>query len=463
MAAIIIVGLGSGSSGALTLQARDALLQAAELHLVGGCVLSGDIEMAAHRCPQSPDFDTADLACHVVDRAKNVAEVTIGVPGDPGDWQPLLDEINAMATSSGIVVSRVPGVSMVSSVLSALGLGAVPGIYLTTAVQLAAKAHPAFGSECPALVMRLCSNPYTAVLQKTLLNQYRPDFRVALVHCAGQKGEMVEWVALEELNDSSHIQQMSTLFLPLQDEMGGFSRLQGTVAQLRGPGGCPWDRKQTHRSLRASLLEEAYETLAAIESDDRAMLAEELGDLLLQVVMHTQIAVDENEFDMATVVAGINKKMLSRHPHVFAGLSVDDVEDVLSNWDDIKAAEKKAAKNGDGGVLAGIPDVLPALARAQTYQRRATRAGFEWPELSGVVKKLREEIDGLFTAGSPDQKSAETGNLLFTLVNIARCLDVDAESALREASSCFRSHFESIEARAREQGGGIEGQSEVVN
>ena len=282
MAVINIVGLGPGSSEALTCEASESVLHAAELHLAGKYEPGCDIQRVAHLCSQAPDVDAAALAAHVVGRAEKGTEVTLGVPGDPADWQALLVEMYKLAASLGIVVRRVPGVSLVSPVLAALRYGALPGLYLTTAAQLAAKPHPAFGPDCPALVMQLRSSATVAALQKTLLNQYQPDFRVALVHCAGLEDEMVEWVALGELRASARISHMSALFLPPGDEMGGFAVLQSTVAQLRGPEGCPWDQEQTHRSLRTNLLEETYETLTAIESGDRAALVEELGDLFLE-------------------------------------------------------------------------------------------------------------------------------------------------------------------------------------
>ncbi len=454
MASIIIVGLGPGPSEALTREAGEAVLQAVELHLSGECEPGCDTGAGAHRCPQSPDVDAAALAAHVVERAKKGADVTLGVPGDPTDWLALLQEMDELAAPLGIVARRVSGVSLVSPVLTALGFAALPGLYLTTAAQQASRPHPSFAPDCPALVMQLRSSSTLAALQKTLLNQYWPDFRVALAHCAGRENEMVEWVALGELSASTRISHTSALFLPPGDEMTGFAGLQATVAQLRGPDGCPWDQEQTHRSLRANLLEEAYETLAAIDSGDRAALVEELGDLLLQVVLHAQIAVDEGEFNVATLIWGINKKLVRRHPHVFAGLPVEGVEDVLRNWDEIKAAENRSkAREGGDGALSGVPIVLPALAQAQTYQRRAARVGFDWPELDGVVEKIQAEIEELLAARGSEQKTAETGDLLFTLVNLARWLDVDAESALREANARFRPRFEAMETRIGEQGG----------
>ena len=454
MAAIIIVGLGPGPSEALTREAGEAVLQGVELHLAGMCEPGCDTGAEAHRCPQSPDVDAAALAAHVVERVKKGADVTLGVPGDPGDWQVLLQEMDELTAPLGISVRRVSGVSLVSPVLAALGFAALPGLYLTNAAQLASRPHPSFARDCPVLVMQLRSGSALAALRRTLLNQYQSDFRVALAHCAGRENEMVEWVALGEVSASTRISNTSALFLPPGDAMAGFAGLQATVAQLRGPDGCPWDREQTHRSLRANLLEEAYETLAAIDSGDRAALVEELGDLLLQVVMHAQIAFDKGEFDAATLISGINRKLVRRHPHVFAGLSVEGVEDVMRNWDEIKAAESSGrAMEGGDGTLSGVPIVMPALAQAQTYQRRAARVGFDWPELDWVVEKIQKEIEELRTARGPEHKTAETGDLLFTVVNLARWLDVDAESALREANIRFRSRFEAMETRVGKQGG----------
>ncbi len=457
MTSIIIVGLGPGPFEALTREAGEAVLQAVELHLAGGCETGCDTGAEAHRCPQSPDVDATALAAHVVERAKKGADVTVGVPGDPADWQALLQEMDDLAAPLGIVVRCVSGVSLVSPLLAALGFTALPGLYLSTAAQLASKSHPSFASDCPALVLQLRSNSTLAALQETLLNQYRPDFRVALVHCAGRENEKVEWVVLGDLMASTTcIGHTSALFLPPGDEMSGFAELQATVARLRGPDGCPWDQEQTHLSLRTNLLEEAYETLVAIDSGDCVALVEELGDLLLQVVLHAQIAMDEGEFDMATLISGINKKLMRRHPHVFAGLSVEGVEDVMRNWDEIKAAENsgKARECGDG-VLSGVPTVMPALAQAQTYQRRAARVGFDWPELDEVIEKIQEEIEELRTTRGSEQKIAETGDLLFALVNLARWLDVDAESALRETNARFHSRFAAMEMRVGKQGGKI--------
>ena len=461
MAAIIIVGLGLGHSEAITVEASRALLQAAELHLPGGCKSSCDIDGPIHRCSQSLDMEAANLAEHIVEQVENGADVTLGVPGDPSDWQVLLEEIDAVAAPRGIVLRRIPGVSLLSPVLAVLGLGVSPGLFVTTATQLASKPHPEFGPDCSAIVMHLHANSNVDALQKTLLNQYASDYRVALVHPRGEKIEMVEWISLGDLSARAGGIEMSGLFLPAADTMGGLAGLQATVAQLRGPDGCPWDREQTHRSLRSNLLEEAYETLAAIESGDSPMLVEELGDLLLQVVMHTQIAIDANGFGMAAVIAGVNNKLVRRHPHVFEGLSVGGVEDVLHNWENIKAAEKNANKDGHDGAFSTVPEVLPALLQAQTYQNRAARAGFDWSELNGVVERIREEIEELDEARGLEQKTAETGDLLFTLVNLARWLDIDAESALRDASARFRARYEAMEAHASEQGGRLGEYSQV--
>ena len=455
MAIIFIVGLGPGPVEQLTADARRILLSSKRLHLVGTDGSSLNIENGAHSCSYELDVDPIVLAKDVVADVEKWPEVTLAVPGDPTDWQILLEALDRFASVRGTIVRRVSGVSTVSSVLNILDLSGLPGIHVTMAEHVAAKTHPPFGTDCPVLVMGLRSRNTVTSLKMVLLNQYQPEFRVAIVHWNGQKGETCDWLALEGIDKVSSISQVSTLYLPAADEMSGFAGLQDIVAKLRGPEGCPWDQEQTHLSLRSNLLEEVYETLGAIESGDSVNLVEELGDLLLQVVLQIQIAVDAKEFQMGSVIAGINKKLVRRHPHVFAGESVDGVEDVLRNWQSIKRVERNSKKDSADSELSGIPPALPALAQAQIYQTRAAQVGFDWPQLSGVIKKFHEEIEELRKARGSERKMAETGDLLFSLVNLARRMDIDAESALREANTRFRSRFEDMELYVRRRGDSI--------
>ena len=225
--------------------------------------------------------------------------------------------------------------------------------------------------------------------------------------------------------------------------------------RLRAPGGCPWDREQTHRSLARHLLEEAHETLDAIDSDDPALLREELGDLLLQVLFHSEIADEEGAFDIDDVAEGVTAKLIRRHPHVFGDVEVDSAAQVLVNWERIKADEK-----GDRTLEHDIPSTLPALARASKVQRRAAGVGFEWRTRDAAMAKVREELAELEGA-SPERGEEELGDVLFALAALARRLDVDPESALRRATARFAERFEKMKERARQEGVQLDGLPEA--
>ncbi len=243
-----------------------------------------------------------------------------------------------------------------------------------------------------------------------------------------------------------------------QDERSdphGLGRFVEVIARLRGPGGCPWDREQTHSSIAKHMLEEAYEAVHAIETDDVAGLAEELGDVLLQVVLQSQIASDEGEFTLDEVVAGITRKIVRRHPHVFGAHEATTSHEVVATWDRIKRAEK--AEKGTG-LLDDVARGMPALMLAQTISRKAVAAGFEWDTLEGVIDKLNEEV-AEFAQTEPGSREAadEIGDILFTLVNLARKQGIDAEAALRGTCEKFRTRWSAMEGFASEDGRDVAG------
>ena len=230
----------------------------------------------------------------------------------------------------------------------------------------------------------------------------------------------------------------------------GFDEFVDLIAVLRSPEGCPWDREQTHGSIAKNMVEEAYEAVHAIETNDVAELREELGDVLLQVVLQAQIAADQSEFTIDEVVGTIHAKIVRRHPHVFADAAADSAAEVKRAWDEIKAEER--AEKGHG-LLDTVPHALPALMLAQTISRKAVSAGFEWDSLEGVWAKVHEEIDEL-KAEEPGSAGAaeEIGDLLFTIVNLARKQGIDAETALRSTCDKFRSRWSAMEKAAAEGG-----------
>lgn len=238
--------------------------------------------------------------------------------------------------------------------------------------------------------------------------------------------------------------------LPL--DARGADGLAWVVARLLGPGGCPWDVRQTHQSLRGALLEEAHEVLEALDAGDMAALSEELGDLLIAVFAHSEMARQGGHFDLGDVFAQVTAKLVRRHPHVFGELTVDGEGQVLRNWEQIKAEELAAKGRARASALDGVPPGLPALAAAQKLGKKAARAGFNWAELPQVWAKLREELDELAAADGPAQAAEELGDALFVLTRLADWLGVDAEAALRDASRKFRRRFTRLEAAAADMG-----------
>ncbi len=241
-----------------------------------------------------------------------------------------------------------------------------------------------------------------------------------------------------------------------------FADLVAVQARLRAPGGCPWDREQTHDSLKTYLVEEAYEVLDAIEGGDTGELAEELGDLLLQVLFHADLAREAGTFDISDVVTGIHDKMIRRHPHVFGDVKVETSGEVLKNWAQLKAQEKKAASGAGApekplvpSALDGVPRHLPALLEAYQLTRRAAQVGFDWETAEGIYSKMREEVAELQIAlESSDQIHAqeEVGDILFVAVNLARFLGFDPEVALKKTNLKFKSRFHLMEGEAFRSG-----------
>jgi tetrapyrrole methylase family protein/MazG family protein len=466
---ITILGLGPGRAELLTREAWDALSTATELYVrtarhptvsnLQFSIPNSQFPIAIHSFDDI--YETTEkfedvyhqIVARVIELGRRPQGVLYAVPGHPAVGEATVEQIRRKASELNISVRLISGLSFVEPTLLALNVDALPGLFVADALDLAARAHPPFSPDSPALIAQLYSADLASDVKLTLMNQYADDHRVALVHAAGTDGERVEWMPLYEIDRSPHIAHLSSLFIPALDRAGSFEAFQNTIARLRAPDGCPWDREQTHQTLREHLLEETYETLAAIGAADPEMLREELGDLLLQVVLQTQIAIDDGEFNMAEVISGINAKLIRRHPHVFGDLKLNGASEVVVNWEKLKEKERAAnpAKKKDG-LLSSIPLSLPALAQAYAYQSRAARVGFDWPDVSGPRAKVDEEIAEVEAATTEAAVTAEIGDLLFAIVNWARWLKVEPESALREANGRFAKRLAFVEAEAKAQG-----------
>ena len=231
-----------------------------------------------------------------------------------------------------------------------------------------------------------------------------------------------------------------------KEDLKSFDRLVAIIARLRSPGGCPWDREQTHDSIKGNMLEEAYEAVETIDKGDMTRLCEELGDILMQIVLHSQMAKEAGSFEIGDVIQKICDKLIYRHPHVFGESKVKDSSEVVANWEELKR------KEGKGELLSGLPKNMPALAYAQAVGRRVARVGFDWETVDDIIDQLSEEVAELQQAADHQHRVMEFGDLLFTLVCIARRMDIDAEAALRGSNERFYKRFAYMEKACRERG-----------
>ena len=457
---ITIVGLGPGDPLLLTREAWQILAQAGEVWLrtrrhptVAGLPAGPVYHSFDHLYEQHETFAAvyAAIADEVIRLGRRPEGVVYAVPGHPLVGESAVRQILERAREEGLSTRVVAGVSFIEPLLTALHLDPFDaGLQIVDAAVLAGQYHPIVNVDLPLIVPQVYSRHLAADMKLTLLNAYPPDHAVYLVVRAGMQDETVVQVALHELDHQTLFDDHTTLYVPALPAPGSVAAYHNVIAHLRSPEGCPWDREQTHESLRPNLLEEAYEVLDAIDAHEPATLCEELGDLLMQVLFHAQIAAEGGDFTLPMVVAGSVSKLIRRHPHVFGDMEISTSEELLRMWEQVKAQER-GDKGERASLFEGIPAAMPALARSQEIQQRAARLGFDWPTAEGVWEKVHEEIEELRVA-APAKREAELGDVLFSLVNLARWLDVDAESALRTANNRFLQRFEAMLEMARAQG-----------
>jgi tetrapyrrole methylase family protein/MazG family protein len=460
MPGITLLGLGPGDPDQLTRQAWEVLASSHEVWLrtrqhptVSGLPSSTVLHSFDELYENSAAFEEvyAAITEKIVELGRRPEGVVYAVPGHPFVAEATGPAIARRARQEGLSLQIVGGLSFLEPAFSALGLDPFPHLTLFDALTLGQSNTPVFTPEIPVLVAQIYSRLVAGEVKTTLNTIYPDQHPVSLVHAAGTRHQSVEQLPLFEIDRSEQIGMLTCLYVPPLGQGTSFESFQEIVAHLRAPNGCPWDRAQTHASLRTHLLEESYEVIQAIDSGQTESLREELGDLLLQVVLHSQIASEAGDFTVNAVIKGIRDKIVRRHPHVFGSLELEGVDGVLQNWEKLKEAERKE-KGETKGLLDGVPLALPALSQAQEIQDRAARVGFDWPGIEGVLDKIIEEIQEIHAAADPDELSAELGDLFFALVNLARWRKVDAESALREANARFRRRFGHVEKGAQLQG-----------
>jgi len=501
MSTITILGLGPGDAGLLTREAWD-LLQGTRL-----LYLRTAIHPTVAALPQHLELHSFDalyegagafgeiydrIAADLVERADAGEDLVYAVPGHPLVAEATTRRLLALARERGVATRIVAGLSFVEPVCAALaldplehGLQLLDALDLTINVQTFDPGLDGAWSEIqgigsytplllpfplvatrPALICQIYNRRVASEVKLSLMERYGGEHPVSLVRAAGVAGEERVWTApLYELDHQAGLDHLTCAYLPPLEPLADLRGPDGIayiVARLLGPGGCPWDREQTHQSLRPELLEETHEVLEALDAGDMEGLSEELGDVLLSVLMHSEMARQAGEFDQGDVFEHIAAKLIRRHPHVFGDINVSGSDEVLSNWDTIKQAERAAGGKAPRGLFDGIPASLPALMAAQETVRKAVKAGFDSTDQRWPWDKLHEEIDEVraaaYTEAHPDDQARlrrveeEFGDLLLATAKLSYRLKVDAESALRAATAKFRRRFAQIERQLREQG-----------
>ncbi len=459
---IVLLGLGPGDPDLLTRQAWQWMHEISEIYVrtrqhptIQGLPENLKVFSFDEVYDTSERFE--DVYAKIVERVLELGQrpegVTYAVPGHPFIAEATCPEIFKRAQEIGIPVRVIEGLSFLEPTFAALGLDPFPRTELVDALDLAGLHTPSFPPDQPALIAQIYSREVASDVKLTLNAVYPDTHPVRMVHGAGTPAQVVEDLQLFEIDRSPHVGLLSTLYLPPLSPETSIEGFQEIIAHLRAPDGCPWDKEQTIQSLGPSLVEETYEALSALEAEDMDGFREELGDILLILVLLSQIASEDGDFAFADVVQSIHRKIVYRHPHVFGEVQVEGTTGVLKNWEDLKAAERKAkGKDHPKGILDGLPKALPALMQSQEYQSRAAHVGFDWPSIDGVVDKLMEEWGEVAEAHGAEEREFELGDLLFSVVNLVRWHKLDAETVLRKANQRFKQRFGYIEKTAREQG-----------
>jgi tetrapyrrole methylase family protein/MazG family protein len=441
-----IVGLGPGRSGLLTaevarlLERLPVLLRTRHHPTVAELDPLGRWESFDDAYARLDAFETVyEAICEGVTRAARNGDVVYAVPGHPLVAERSVSRLQAQLTRKAIPFVVYPGVSYADAAAVALGMD-LGSIQLCDGLELRIDAQR------PALITQVFDRDAATALKLRLLDVYPAEHPVTILTALGGPDESKRYVELAQL-DHRAFSYLDTVFVPALPAFEDLRRLDGLLAivnRLHAPDGCPWDREQTHESLRSHLLEECYEALEAIDSGDPQRLVEELGDVLLQVLMHAAVGERAETFSVGDVTRGIAAKLIHRHPHVFGDGTATTADEVAANWEQLKAREKPKES-----VLDGVPATFPALAAAQTMQRRARRLGFDWPTSDGPLEKLAEEIGEFARAEGAVDRADEFGDILYVVALIGQRLGIDAEQALRGANSKFKRRFAEIERLAR--------------
>ena len=386
-----------------------------------------------------------EIADVLIEKSK-AAPVVYAVPGHPLVAEQTVQYLVAAERAGEIELVIEGGQSFLDPIFASLRIDPIEGFQLVDGTSLSIDE---LNMRQHILIGQVYDEFSASEVKLTLMEKYRDDYPVTIVTAAGSSEERLRTVPLYELDQAAELNNLTTVYVPPvqsdEDALRDWTTFRKIIAHLRGPNGCPWDQKQTHESLKKYLLEETHELLAAIDSEDDFAIVEELGDVLLQVFLHAQIGEDNGYFNLEEVLAGVAEKMIRRHPHVFGDVAVEDADAVVANWEAIKREEKGEST---GYLLDDEYRAEASLQTAYNYQKRAAKVGFDWPNVDDAWDKFVEEMAEFkeeIANGDASTRVDEFGDVLFTLVNVARFYKVSPEEAMVHANEKFKRRFNFVE------------------
>jgi tetrapyrrole methylase family protein/MazG family protein len=467
---ITVVGLGSGGEDQLTLGTLKVLELSARRYVrtaehpavadLGRRGITFEAFDAIYERSNSFNEVYEAITRELLEAAKQHSGETIvyAVPGHPMVAEQTVQLLRQRAPEEGVELQIVGGESFLDQSFTRLGFDPIEGFQLLDAADLMRehlrpRLHTVIGQVYDAFT--------ASEVKLTLMNVYPDDHPVIFAQALGVPGlENIQKIPLHELDRIASYGNLALVYVPASTDdrlrRRSFERLHEIVTILRSPGGCPWDQEQTHQSIRKNFIEETFEAIEALDLDDPDGMKEEFGDVILQVLLHSQMEEETGAFDIYDVLAELNDKLIFRHPHVFGGENAQNAEEALQNWEQMKAEEKKRKGVPERiSILDGIPKDLPALPRAHKQQKKASGVGFDWPDLTGVFDKIEEELRELRHAAAhenQERQKDELGDLLFAVVNASRFLKADPEEALAGTNRKFAERFRYIEEQLRING-----------
>jgi tetrapyrrole methylase family protein/MazG family protein len=477
---ITVVGLGAGGAEGITMGAwetvrrAERLLLRTEKHPIVDWMREQGVSFETYDHLYEAHGQFAEVYVAIVaDLLRRAGEdggtaLVYAVPGHPSVAETTVALLREQCAAAGVVLSILGSESFLDRAFVSLGFDPADGFQLADATAFEPKRLQPYNH---IVITQVYDDFVASDIKLGLMERYPDDFPVTIGHALGVEGlERITTVPLYELDRVGGYGNLSLVYVPAttRDDVHyrTFEKLHEIVAVLRSPEGCPWDREQTHRSLRKYFIEETFEAIETIDNDNIDAMQEELGDVLLQIMLHAQIEEEAGTFNAYDVVATLAEKLVRRHPHVFGDAEVDGVDDVLKTWQAVKTEEKKATGDGPSGsassasILAGIPSGLPALMRAVAVQNSAAKVGFDWDAPAQISDKIIEELhefqavlDGGDASGERSERLLdEMGDLLFAVVNLARFLRIDPEEALSATNQKFTKRFMYIEEQLRLRG-----------